>query len=156
MPNLSIKQKIIGIIVVIGTILILIFKGGIYSKPAENLDKTFNNPTPTTIQTDTPEIISTSPSPLDNSYIWGTTAISITFNLPIENIPELKYKFEPASNIKTDLSNDNKTVTFTPIEPLKLGSEYLLTIPAEAKFLGKKTLGKSYIFHIRTIEYKGV
>lgn len=148
---LNLKQKIIGIIAVVGTILILIFQHGFSSsKPAALLEKQNQ------IQTVNPEIISTSPSPLDQAIIWGQQPIEITFNLPLENIPELKYKFEPQSELKVELLNDKKTVRFTPVKPLPLGVSYTLSLPASAKFDGQKTLGKDYIFSIRTIEYKGV
>ncbi|MDD2822595.1 MAG: Ig-like domain-containing protein [Candidatus Daviesbacteria bacterium] len=150
MANLSSKQKVIGVIAIIGTILILIFQSGFYSKPAAKREE-INNPA-----TQNPEVVSTSPNPLEKAIIWGTTPIEITFNLSVQNIPELKYTFEPESDIKAELLNDRKTVRFTPNKPLPLGADYTLTIPAGAKFDDDKTLGKDYKVHFRTIEYRGV
>lgn len=151
--NLNMKQKIIGIIAFIGAVLILIFQSGIYNKPQP---QTEGKPEVAATQTDTPELIATSPSPLEKSTIWGTTQVTITFNLPLENIPELKYKLEPSADFKVDLSPDKKTVIFTPVKPLPLGVDYTLSISGEAKFEGKKTLGKNYTFHFKTISYNGV
>jgi hypothetical protein len=154
MNNLSLKQKIIGIITVIGIILILIFQGGLYSKSTASVEKLEDKTT--TTQSENPEVASTNPSPLEKAIIWGMQPIEITFNLPIENIPELKYKLEPEADMKVELLNDKKTIRFTPNKPLPLGVSFTLTIPSEAKFDGKKTLGQDYQVHFKTIEYKGV
>lgn len=154
MTNLSLKQKIIGIIAVIGTILILIFQGGIYPKSTANQEKA--TPSTKSIQTDNPELISTNPSPLNQAILWAMQPIELNFNLPIENIPELKYKIEPKVEFKEEMLNDKKTVRLTPINPLPLGASFTLSIPSSAKFDGNKTLGKDYVFHFETIKYKGV
>lgn len=159
MNNLSLKQKIIGIIAVIGTILILIFQRGFSSNPTASPDSigaSLETQSPKQIQTDTPEIVSTNPSPLDEAVLWGMQPVEITFNMPLENLPELKYKLEPQSDIKVELSNDKKTVRFIPTKTLPLGQGYTLFISGAAKFEGQKTLGKDYTFHFKTIEYKGV
>lgn len=150
MNNLSLKQKIIGLIVIIGAALIMIFQGGFYPKNSVSKSETIKT------QSNQPELISTNPSPLDKAIIWGMQPIEIAFNLPLENIPEMKYKWEPKADIKAELSGDKKTVKFTPVAPLPLGTEFILSIPAEAKFEGGKTLGKGYSFHIKTIEYRGI
>lgn len=153
--RLSIKQKIIGLIAIIGTILILIFQGGFYSKSNSKIEKPVENAS-LPIQTDKPQIISTSPNPLDQTILWGTEPIEITFDSPLENAPELKYRLEPKSEMKVELSSDKKTAKFIPVKPLPLGVGFTFTILAESKFEGKKTLGKEYTYHFRTIEYKGV
>lgn len=151
--NLRLKQKIIGIIAIIGTILILIFQHGLASdKPVAILEK----PTPTVIQTNTPELISTNPSPLDKSILWAIQPIIFAFNLPLENIPEFKYKIDPKIDYKIELSNDKKIITLTPAKPLPLGQTFTFSISTDTKFEGKKTLDKDYTFHFQTIVYKGV
>jgi hypothetical protein len=155
MTNLSLKQKIIGAIAIFGTVLILVFQRGVYSKPQSSAEKSTTT-TPAVIQTDKAEIVSTNPSPLDQSIVLGSQPIEITFNFPLENIPELKYRFEPQSDLKVELLNDKKTVRFTPVKPLPFGMGFTLVIAKEAKFDGKKNLDKEYTFHFRTIEYKGV
>lgn len=154
MNNLTLKQKVIGIIAIIGTVLILIFQGGFYPKTSANLEKSSEKAV--AAQTNNPEIISTSPSSLDSAVLWGAESIEITFNTPLENVPELKYKFEPQSELKVELINNKKTAKFTPVKPLPFGVGFTLTIQGESKFDGKKTLGKEYTYHFRTIEYKGI
>lgn len=156
---LSLKQKIIGIIAIIGTILILIFQRGFSSNPTATLEPVRINLDPQPqkqIQIDTPELVSTNPSPLDGAILWGLQPIEITFNMPLENIPELKYKLEPQIDIKVELSSDKKTVRFIPTKTLPLGVGFTLFISGDAKFDGKKTLGKDYTFRFKTIEYKGI
>ncbi len=158
MNNLSLKQKIMIVVGIVGAILIAIFQHGLYSKPAPvSLNSNTLQNSPTTLpKTNLPQIISTNPSPLEEAIIWAMQPVEITFNTPLENIPEFKYRFEPEVKMEVKLSNNNQTVTFTPKEPLKLGSVFTLFISPESKFQGKKTLGKEYIYHFRTIEYKGV
>jgi hypothetical protein len=152
--NLSLKQKIMVAVGIIGAILILIFQRGIYSNPEASAP----NPEPVkqTAQIDKPEVVSTNPSPLDQSIIWAMQPIIITFNLPLENAPEFKHSFEPNFEHNTELSEDKKTVTLTPLKPLDLGVVYTLKVKPDTKFAGSKTLGKDLIYNIRTIEYKGV
>lgn len=152
MTNLSLKQKIIGIIAVIGTILILIFQHGFYSKPTANLEKQPQIQT----QTDKIELVSTNPSPLEEATLWAMQPIEITFNLPLVNAPEFKHKIDPKPDYKVELSDDKKTVRIIPTKPLQLGLGFTLFIQSDTKFDGNKTLGRDYVFHFRTIEYKGV
>lgn len=152
MPSLSLKQKIIGIIAVIGSILILIFQQGLYNKPTASVEKQSEKQ----IQTDTPEIVSTNPSPLEESILWAMQPIEITFNLPLENAPEFKHKMDPKYDYKVELSDDKKTIRIIPTKPLPLGKGFTLFIQADTKLEGNKTLGRDYIFHFRTIEYRGV
>lgn len=152
MNSLSLKQKITGLVVIIGAALIMIFQGGFY--PKNSVSK--QAPEEVKIQANQPELISTNPSPLDKAIIWGMQPVEITFNLPLENIPEIKYKWEPKTDLKAELSSDKKTVKFMPVAPLPLGTEFVLSIPKEAKFEGGKTLGKSYSFRFKTIEYRGI
>ncbi|MBI4039837.1 Ig-like domain-containing protein [Candidatus Daviesbacteria bacterium] len=138
------KNKIITAVLALGLILIAIFKLGLYSKP---------QPTSRVIA---PQVIATNPSPLDDSTILPTQSITITFNLPVQNIGELKYKISPLADIKPQLSEDRKTVTITPNKPYSLGGGYTLFITGDTKFDGKQMLGPDYVVHFKTISYRGV
>lgn len=150
--NLSIKQKIIGIIAIIGTILILIFQGGLYPKNKDQDEPQITEPA----QVLTPGIIKTNPNPLDQATLWALQPIEIIFSIPLENIPEFKYKIDPSFDHKVELSNDKKTLTITPTKPLPLGQSFTMGISGSTKIEGGKILGKDYTFHFKTIEYRGV
>jgi hypothetical protein len=154
MNNLSLKQKIIGAIAIVGAILIFIFQRGLSS--GQTVEKVPLENTQTQVQTDKPELIQTNPSPLNEATFWALQPIELAFNLPLENIPEFKHTISPKYDYKIELSGDKKTITITPTKPLPLGTTFTLSISGETKFEGKKTLEKDYIFHYRTIEYKGV
>lgn len=144
------KNKIFWTIIILGLILITIFSIGLYPKSSIT-NQTVNE------QTESPKVISTTPSPLDEATILPTQPVSITFNMPLENLPELKYVIEPAIDLNVELSDDKKTVKFTPKENFELGQGYSLNIKSETKFEGKRTLGpEEKVFHFTTISYKGV
>ncbi len=149
------KRSIIAVLVVFGTLLIAIFANGFYAPSSESsINPTSQNQTADPSQ---PTLISTSPSPLNNAIVVPGQKIILVFSHPLENIPELKYNFEPAiEGLQSTLSSDKKSITFSSEKPLPLGQEYTLTIQQEAKFEGGKHLDKQYDFHFKTIEYKGV
>lgn len=101
-------------------------------------------------------VVSTSPSPLENSTIFPTQSISVSFNQPISNGPDLKLRIDPPVDFAVNLSSDKKTVTISFKKPLDLGQGYTLFVPADAKFDGGKTLGQDYVYHFATIAYTGV
>lgn len=178
MPNLSLKQKIMIIIGVIGAILIAIFQHGLFPRSPLSLALSVSellasrsertpslpagkaNPQPSSsvseLPTNNPELLSTNPSPLNDIVILPNQTIEFTFNLPLENAPEFKHQLIPAAKYKMELSGDRKTIKLVPDPVFQLGISYTLTIKSEAKFAGNRTLGKSYEYHFRTIEYKGV
>lgn len=156
MSSLFLKQKIMIAIGIIGAILILIFQRGFSSSPAAEKIPLESKQTQTQVQTDKPELISTNPSPLDESILWAEQPIEFNFNLPLENAPEFKHKIEPRYEYKIDLINDKKTIIITPTKPLPLGQTFTLSISKETKFDNKKFMDKDYTFHFKTIEYKGV
>ncbi|MDO8619534.1 MAG: hypothetical protein Q7R49_06380 [Candidatus Daviesbacteria bacterium] len=110
----------------------------------------------TVTQTDTPELISTKPDPLDEAIILPTQVVQITFNLPIENIGEFKYKLDPLVKYEPKLSNDRKTVIFTPTPAFPVGTTFTLDVSPDTKFDGGKRLKSGFILHFKTISYKGV
>lgn len=143
----NLKQKIIIFILIVGALLILIFQRGLASSPSSNQ---------TSIQNEDPRVVSTNPSPLGGATILATQPIEITFNLPVENIGELKYKIEPAFELKLELSEDRKTGKFTPVKPFELGNAYTLYILPGTKFDGHKILPAEILLHFKTIPYRGV
>lgn len=153
MPILTLKQKIIAVVAIIGAVLILIFQQGLYSKNEPSSGTEVKNEQ---VQNENPDIIATNPSPLDQSVILPTQSIELNFNYPLENIPEFKHKIEPKVDYKIELSTDRKTAKIIPTTSFGLGMTYTLFIAPETKFDGNKTLGKEIIYHFKTIEYKGI
>lgn len=149
------KQKVIAATVLVGALLIFIFQRGIYGSP---------QPTPSPVKevvevspNADPEIVSTSPSPLNDTIILPPTTVEIHFNRPLENAGEFKHKLEPKVNYQVKLSDDRKTAKIIPNPTFALGTTYTLFIYAnETKFDGGKRLNQDYTYHFKTIEYKGV
>ncbi|MBI2596414.1 hypothetical protein HYW46_06835 [Candidatus Daviesbacteria bacterium] len=161
---MSLKQKIIGIIVVLGIALIAVFQTGLGGNLSGRMDslrqladrgndsvKGVNNTKDQEIK-----IISTNPSPLEETTILPMQAIEITFNQTLESAPEFKTSMEPKADYKTELSEDRKTAKIIPIKPYTLGGGYTLHILGNTKFDGKKELNREEIFHFKTINYTGV
>ncbi|MFH0936706.1 MAG: Ig-like domain-containing protein [Candidatus Daviesbacteria bacterium] len=158
MPNLSLKQKIMIIIAILGAILIFIFQRGLYGSPQASSEKVI----PQTKQefkvevNKEPEVVSTNPNPLEETIILPSQKVEITFNLPLENADQFKNKLEPKIDYKIILSSDRKTAEVSPIPSFKLGSSYTLFIMPDTKFDGGKKLNREIIYHFKTISYQGV
>ncbi len=153
--SLSFKQKIIAAATIIGAVLILIFKQGLYSSPSHSSPKLQQQNI--SVAPEYGKIISTNPEALDNAIILPTQDIEITFNLPLENKDELKHKIEPAVGYTIKLSDDKKTAKIIPTSTFALGTTYTLFIyKNDTKFDGGKKLDRDYNYHFKTIEYKGV
>lgn len=150
MFSLSLKQKIIGIIVALGLILIAIFQRGLYQSESSN-----NPPTQEITQVKTPRVLSTNPSPLEGAVITPTQEVEIIFNKPLVNDPA-RIIIEPSHKIRTELSSDHKTMKVIPIEPYTLGAGFTLTIKKDYGFDTGDKLPEDVIFHFRTINYSGV
>lgn len=135
-------------IAIAGAILIAIFRQGFYSSPSP--DQT----TPITQESSEPSFVSSNPS--DNGVLLPSQPIELIFNQPLENSAEFKHRLEPKVDYKLKLSEDKKTIQLVFDKPLPLGTTYTLFVQADAKFEGKKTLGKDLEFHFRTITYNGV
>lgn len=108
------------------------------------------------IQTDTPQIVSTKPDPLDEAVVIPTQVVEISFNIPIENIGEFKYELTPKAKYKSKLSDDRKTVILTPEPTWPVGTTFTLNVSPLTKFDGGKRLKDGFIIHFKTIDYKGV
>lgn len=135
-------------VAIVGAILIAIFSRGFYERPISSNQTSTNKPS------SEPALVSIKPS--DNGVLAPSDSIEINFNQPLENSDEFKHRLEPKTDYKLQLSDDKKTIRFVFDKPLPLGTTYTLFIQADAKFEGKKTLGKDLEFHFRTIAYNGV
>lgn len=148
---MSTKAKIIAIVLAIGAILIAIFRFGLGGPSV---------PRPSDIsQSESVMIVSTSPADLKDKktvVILPTQSVEVTFNHPLENLPETRITIEPKADYKVELSGDRKTVKIIPVTPFALGQGYTMFIKSETKFDGKKTLGHDEDFHFSTISYNGV
>ena len=153
------KQKILAgfVVAIIGAILILVFQKGLLSKPAPEENSSNSESTKQEIPTDAkPQIVSTRPDPLENAIVSGTETVEITFNRPLENVGEFKFRMEPEIEYKIELSQDRKTAKIVPVKPYQLGSGYTIFIGPETKFDGVGRWGEEKIFHFRTITYRGI
>lgn len=105
------------------------------------------------------EIISTNPDPLEGATILSNQYIEITFSKPLV-ASEFKHKFDPDIEYKVEVLNSQKdkggtTVRIT-FKNLELGSGYTLFVLPQTKTEESEELGKDYIYHFKTINYKGV
>lgn len=143
--------------IILATLVILTFLALYIKNSAFNQ----HNPTPSTkatatTQPDSPVVVSTNPSPLEDTIIPATQVLEITFNKPLQNSGEFKARIEPTTDFKIELSSDRKTAKIIPIQPYELGSTYTLFIGPETKFDGVGRWGQEKVFHFRTIRYRGV
>lgn len=114
-------------------------------------------PKPSTNETNQePKIISTKPEPLENAVVSATETVEITFNRPLENIGEFKFRIDPKAEIKIELSPDRKTAKIIPQTPYGLGVTYTIFIGPESKFDGVGNWGKEAIYHFQTIKFRGI
>ncbi len=149
MLNLD-RNKIIAIVGAIGLLLIAVFQMGFYKKS----DQSIETPAPSVISQPAP--VSTNPSQLENAVVLPTQEISITFNQPLFNLPEIRWKLDPSVEMEVKISDDRKTVYFKPKEAYSVGSGYSLHIGKETKFESEQRLADDAIWHFRTIEYRGI
>lgn len=118
----------------------------------------------TSLSTDKPQITSTNPSPLEEgTTISPSQIIELTFNLPLENIGELKHELQPKADYKIELSQDRKTVKLIPQPIFTVGTTYTLTIKPDSKFnespgneSTKKILQNDITLRFKTPEYRGI
>lgn len=163
--NFSLKQKIIGVVIAVGLILIAIFQmglGGSFTrvKTAENGGGISSSTTsvPNIVSGDV-EIVSVTPAELKEKkdiVIVPTQVIEFTFNKRLENGPETKIITDPPTEIRVELSDDHLKARIIPIKPYKLGQGFTLFLKKETKFEGGKVWGRDEDFHFSVIDYKGV
>lgn len=152
MPNLSLKQKIIALVALLGIALIIIFQNGLVPKSSP---ETKDTPSAET-KSEHAVLLTTNPSPFNNSIILPTQSLEFTFSDPLENPGEFKVRLEPQAEVKISLSDDKKTAKITPKKSFDLGQSYTLFIQNDSKFEGGKKLDQNLQFGFRTIEYNGV
>lgn len=121
-----------------------------------HLKSTSQAPSPVAQQSNSPQIVSTNPDPLDNATIPASQIIEINFNIPLQNVPEFKTRMDPKIDYKVELSQDRKTAKIIPSKPYELGATYTFFISPESKFDGDGKLDGEKIFHFHTIKYTGV
>lgn len=101
-------------------------------------------------------VIATKPDPLNEAIIPADQIIEISFNKPLQNVPEFKVKIEPKIEFKVELSPDRKVAKITALKPFELNTAYTLSIAPDTKFDGVGNWGKEQNFHFRTIKYRGI
>ena len=145
--------KILALVIVVGLILVWLFKAKILGLGTQK-----NQPAQTkeTTQNDSPKIVSTKPEQLDDSIVSATEVLEITFDKALENSGEFKARIEPKIDFKVELSSDRKTAKIMPAKALELGASYTLFIGSDTKFDGIGAWGQEKTFHFRTVKYTGV
>lgn len=144
---------------VVIAVLILWIAGGIWyfsqkkevTKPASSQKQA----TPDAA-TNTPQIVSTNPSPLEDNIVSSNQTIEITFNRPLQNSGEFKLRIEPKIDFKIDLTQDRKTAKISFPKPLELGATYTIFIGPDTKFDGMGNWNQEKIYHFKTVKYTGV
>lgn len=145
------KISLIIVIVIIVVTVILLKKPMLRSGPES---KTI--PVSQPAQEDKPKITSTKPDPLEEAIVSANEVVEITFNKPLENKGEFKLRIEPKVDFNIELSSDRKTAKIIPFKPYELGKTYTIFIGTETKFDGVGRWGEEKIFHIKTVQYRGV
>lgn len=157
MNNLSLRTKIISLVVALGLILIAIFNFGFGGRPVSLIDNQspqsqINNSEPALVSTTPPELFEKKPLIFKPDQV-----IELNFNIALENGPETKLVLDPPHEIEVKLSNDSMKAIITPKKPYKLGQGYTLFIKADTKLRESgKTLGKDYDLHFNVINYSGI
>lgn len=153
----SLKQKIIGGVIILGIILIAIFKVGlegisnsIFNSSKEKVQQA-DNGGPALISSTPPELFDKKPLIFRPDQV-----IELHFNDKLENGPETKIVLDPPVEFKIEVINDNKTAKITPVTTFKLGQGYTIFVKPETKIQGGKTLGKSYDMQFNVINYSGI
>lgn len=144
------KLLIAGVIIIVALVAII-------RQPTSSTSSVKKSPQLVQISpNDKPQIVSTKPDPLEENLVSGTETVEITFNRPLENVGEFKFRIEPKIDIKAELSGDRRTAKITPVKPYPLGTTFTLFIGTETKFDGVGRWGEEKIYHFKTITYRGV
>lgn len=106
------------------------------------------------------KIVSTNPTPLEGATILPTQYIEINFNYPIVD-SEFKHKLDPELDHEIQVFNGKnsrwgQTMRIVFKKPLQLGSGLTLFILGNTHTEDGLKLNQDFIYHIRTIGYKGV
>lgn len=153
---MTLKGKIIAVVVAIGLVLIVIFNFGLGGKPVPVVSESKQSSSPAGSE---PQLISTTPSELFEKkpmIFTPTQVIELHFNAELENGPETKLVLDPPADTKIEISGDGKTAKIIPVKPYTLGQGYTVFIKPDTKIKGGKTLGKEYSFQFNVINYSGI
>lgn len=157
----NIKVKILISVAILG-ILFYIFKSGIFHKitPQDNQTQKIQTNTSSVSQNDKLQVVSTNPDPLEGAILLPTQSIEVTLSKEVV-VSELKHKFDPETKNTVEVL-DNKGTTkgkvfkITFKDPLKPGVGYTLFIETNTHTESGETLDKQYVYHFKTISYKGI
>lgn len=147
------KKKLLPAILVLVLITALSL---FYLSSSKNTDEEQKDETVKNGQTDSAEIVSTKPDPLDNTVIPADQIIEITFNKPLRAPSEFKLRIEPETKHKIELSEDRKTAKIITEKPFELNANYAFIIGAETKFDGIDRWGKEVTYRFQTIKFRGL
>ena len=147
---MKILKIIIIIIIILGPLAIFAYS---QIKPESETSK---ETIPSISDNDSPKIVSTKPTPLEEATVPAVDSIEITFNKPLQNPSEFKVRIEPKIDFKIELSSDKKVGKIILEKPLDLGMSYTLYIGRDTKFDGVGEWGMDKEFHFRTVSYKGI
>lgn len=105
-------------------------------------------------------IVLTKPNPLDEATILPKDGIEVTFSYPIYR-SELKHRFDPEMKHEVVVVNGidkelGTTFRITFNDSLELGRGYTLIILPETHDQKNHNLDHEYIYHFKTISYRGV
>ena len=149
---MSFSKKITIALLILTSLAVIMFMS---QKPPEST-KTEVQTKPQVSETDSPQIVSTNPDPLEDNIVSATQVIEISFNRPLQNSGEFKLRIEPKIDFKIDLTQDRKTAKISFVKPLELGLTYTIFIGPETKFDGMGNWGQEKIYHFKTVKYTGV
>lgn len=149
------------LIIIITIALVALFLILVYQKLARGKSELISPPKETSVpsqvaQDSQPQIVSTKPDPLEGNIIKASEPIEITFNRPLQNVPEFRFRLEPKTDVKVELSSDKKTAKIIPLKPWFLGAGFTLYIQPETKFDGAGEWKQDKTYHFGTIKYTGV
>ena len=153
---LNTKTKLIVLFIALAVGSLVYFKPKIENKFNKSALQNSQTEKTQNQQDESPRIISTKPDPLDETIVPATQVIEITFNKPLQNVPEFKLRIEPKYEYNVELSSDRKTAKIIPLKSLELGAAYTLYIGRDTKFEKTGEWGKDQTFRFRTVKYRGV
>lgn len=153
MPVIKFDFKIILSLVILGVAGFFIYQSQAKNPPTSKLVTS----TPNQNQL---KLLSTDPDPLEAATLLPTQTITLTFNQVIPK-SELKYHFDPDVEHQLEVasgpsSSGGTTFKITFKKPLELGSGYTLFIESSTHTKSKVTLDREYVYHFRTINYRGI
>lgn len=149
---MSLRSKIIAVVLAIGLLLIAIFGFGLED---EALKPTAKEEIKKEQPKDRPYVVSTNPDLMQEALIPPGQTIEITFSEPFENRGEVKYELMPEIAHEAQEANEKTTFRIVPKPLFKVGAGYTLRIKTETKFKSGKRLENDLNYSFKTIPYSG-